>query len=205
MHPNWPHALADRIGVRGIISFTPARVGLTLHVPCEKGGHVVDVPVRSGLPPDVIAKQMLNKGWSFGSRLSCPECGRRRAKSNPDSKKIAMSTTDKPQASDAARKAKRLVYQALEDAYDDVAKRYRNGWSDDRVAKETGAAPAFVKQIREQDFGPLGEPVELASLRHEVDALRAEASASNADLIRRVDALAQKLTNICRQNGWPIT
>lgn len=220
MKSTWPSGVARRIGLSGEIQFTPTRVGLTLHIPCGKGAHLVDFEVPPGCHPDQIAKRMLGKGWTFGSKLTCPEHSRRekRARSAPITlteepavmATTATSTSAPPTPSEAARKAKRLIYQFLEDFYDDQAKAYRPGHSDESIAKETGAAVAFVREIREADFGPIGEPPEVRAIRTELAALRdAATEVQNAlgsrlnDLDARSAKLSDRLAALCRARGWP--
>ncbi|MGH6729110.1 MAG: hypothetical protein ACREBK_03060 [Sphingomicrobium sp.] len=63
------------IGASGI-TFTNARIGQTLHLPCSHD-HTVDYPVRGAMPPEKVAKNLLNKGWIVGHRLTCPEHARK--------------------------------------------------------------------------------------------------------------------------------
>lgn len=104
-----------------------------------------------------------------------------------------LVTPANPQPTEAAKKAKRLVYQALEDYYDDVRKQYRTGNSDESVAKETGAAVEFVRSIREADFGPLGPPSELEALKIEV-----------IQMGREVSEIHEKIERLYKRNGWAL-
>lgn len=193
----------------GAVDYTLSpRVGITLHVPCRKGAHVVDVKVRPGLDPNGVVKQMLNHGWTCGSNPVCPEHARKSKIKQPEKNDAPEMATapevTKPQPSDAARRAKRLVYQALEDYYDDKAKTYRPGHSDDSIAKETGAAVEFVKRIREEDFGPLGVPPELQILIDHAASLRREMTEAFASYQLRFDSFNSRIATLCRAQGWPI-
>lgn len=78
MRPTWAADTARRIGLSGQIDFTTTRCGMTLHVPCSHGdGHLVDFVVRPGLAPNGVAKAMLAKGWTVGSKIKCPEHSRK--------------------------------------------------------------------------------------------------------------------------------
>lgn len=70
-----------------------------------------------------------------------------------------------PAMSAAAKKSHRLVMQALEDYYDEAKSTYREGWTDKKVASEIGVSEASVASVREEFFGPLGEPSELTAIR----------------------------------------
>ncbi|MBF5091948.1 hypothetical protein F1640_18505 [Novosphingobium sp. NBM11] len=211
MKGTWPGAMARRIGQSGEIAFTPTRVGLTLHIPCARGNHTIDVPVEPGMHPDNVAKRMLRKGWTFGSKLACPDCSRREKRTRKEPTVMPIETTAAAQVpaesaakvqSDAAKKAHRLVMQALEDAYDENLKAYRKGWSDDRIAKETGASAKHVADIRESYFGPIGIPSEVIALFDDLAAIRQEAGQSVSALTLQIDAVSNRLTALCRANGW---
>jgi hypothetical protein len=70
----------------------------------------------------------------------------------------------------AAKRVKRLVFQCLEDAYDDIGKRYRDGHSDQTVAEATQAAIEFVRQVLEEDFDPLSAPPEILAFERRLIA-----------------------------------
>jgi len=149
--------------------------------------------INGRLPPAGIVKtHFTRRGWEISRKATCPACQRKPKMADISHAKpiLHIATTDAAK-SEAARKARRLVYQALEDRYDDVKKRYRPTYSDKTVAKECDVAEAFVKQIREEDFGPLSVPDEVQALRDEA-ALAMKAA---ADLTKRLDAL-------CLRNGW---
>lgn len=209
--------MARRIGLSGAINFTPSRVGMTLHVPCIKGNHTVDVEVEPATHPDFVAKRMLGKGWTIGSKLACPEHSRRRKKAAPDATKIkdteampAVSTkpnTAPITTSDEARLAKRLVVAELEEHYDDKAKRYRPGHCDASIAKTTGIAEATVAKIRDEFFGPTAppEPPELTAIRDEIADMRRELSSISlawAEKSEKLNHLMTLFNRIANLNGW---
>lgn len=212
MKATWPGAMARRIGLSGEIDYAVSRVGLTLHVPCAKGGHIVDVLVEPGLHPDFVAKRMLGKGWTFGSVLACPECSKRRARraNLPEETDVATAAKEGARSggemSDAARKAHRFVMMMLEEGYDENRRTYRDGWSDERIASETGASVTHVRDTRESFFGPVADPVppEFHALRADLDALRADLGQSFADLRKRAEDMATRLTGIATKNKWKV-
>lgn len=214
----------------GAVDFSIMRGAKTLHIPCEQGGHIVDVKIRQNLDPNGTVRHMLATGWTIGRRkLKCPDCqpkkspGRvahmkrlnearvgveaRLAKSRTSEEQSPMSEEQQPfiVATPAAGHAKRLIYLALEDAYDEVAKRYKTGYSDASIAAEVGMAEALVKTIREESYGPLGEPPELTTLRGELTRamgtlgqVRAAANACGTE----VERIRLRMESICSKHGW---
>lgn len=82
MRKGWANAVAHRIGLGGEIEYTAARVGQTLHVPCAHG-ETVDFFVNARMPPEAVAKKMMQAGWTIGSKLLCPAHARKPKRSEP--------------------------------------------------------------------------------------------------------------------------
>lgn len=66
----------------------------------------------------------------------------------------------------------RKVFAALEDNFDAEKGEYLHGYSDERIAKETGISIDGVKKYRIDGFGKLRAPTELDSLKREVEELQ---------------------------------
>ena len=239
MKSTWPGAVARRIGIGGEIQFTNARCGLTLHVPCRGHGrhkpHVVDVHIAPGQNPEAVAKKLLKEGWTIGHRLMCPDTQRKKAiKKMQEKESVEMPPSDLKQRAisstsdialigadlatqasptQAAGRARRLVYMALEDYYDEAHRAYKPGHCDATIAKECGVAETVVKTIREESFGPLAEPSELKGLR---DVLLAAGQTLNETTERcvaevreaaktygkTIEDVDRRLTLMARKNGW---
>ncbi len=212
----WPGAVARRVGLSGAIDFTTTRVGMTLHVPCKKGNHIVDFDVESGSHPDLVAKRMLASGWTFGSKLTCPEHSRRervarirtpKRELEPMTTPAKIETAAPMTTSDEARLAKRLVVAELEDHYDDKAKRYRAGHCDASIARTTGIAEAVVAKIRDEFFGPTAppEPPELTRLRESIADAKTELTSFSlawAEKSEKLGILVASFNKIAKQHGW---
>lgn len=68
--------------------------------------------------------------------------------------------------------AMRKVFAALEDNFDAEKGEYLHGYSDERIAKETGISIDGVKKYRIDGFGKLRAPTEMESLKREVEELQ---------------------------------
>lgn len=68
--------------------------------------------------------------------------------------------------------AMRKVFAALEDNFDAEKGEYLHGYSDERIAKETGISVDGVKKYRIDGFGKLRAPTELDTLKREVEELQ---------------------------------
>lgn len=207
--------LRRRIGADNSLTLSALRTGFTIHVPCAPGKHMVDFPCKPGLNPEGISKAMILKGWTVGSRrLCCPDCQPKKLKTVQERKEPVsnaaqtVATTGpqpnpaKPEVSEAAKRAHRMVMMLLEDQYDEANKRYRPGWDDEKVAKETGAAKAHVAATREQYFGPAGEPEQVAQLRADLLAMERQIHSTISALDTGLAAMKKRFNDECRKNGW---
>ena len=208
MRSAWASDTARRLRLSGSVDFTTTRVGQTLHIPCVKGSHIADVTISPGMSPNGVAKAMLAKGWTIGSRLICPDC--KPSKVKPEKTEMPELVAPKtlapcaPPPSDAAKKAQRMVYMALEDYYDEPKKRYKTGYDDAKVAADTGAAIAFVTKTRDEFYGPLGEPSELLEVRQEFSDIRREMKGYDEAFSQRIAAAESKMNRVCIKHGWAL-
>lgn len=202
MNSSWPKAVAQRLGIAGEVSFTTARVGQTLHLHCKKGNHIADFFVKPGQNPDAIAKLMLHKGWTIGRNLTCPDHCRKSERPKKTGPQPMEETKAKPAPSEAAKKAHRMLMMALEDYYDESTKQYRDGFSDARLAADCGCSEQHVRDTREQYFGPLTVPNDVAEFRSSLNSLRNEASQMAASVNKSIQAMEQRLDRLCKRNGW---
>lgn len=205
MNSGWPNAVARRLGLGGSVDFTTTRVGQTLHIPCRGQGrhrpHVVDVTISPGQHPDAVAKKLLNDGWTIGRRLMCPNTHKKRKeRAMPENQNEAPIVTPTP--SPAAGRARRLVYMALEEYYDEARKNYRPGRSDASIAKECGVSETLVRTIREESYGPLATPSELAAVLAQVEEFKRQAAAQYEAHKETALELEKKIDEIVRKNGW---
>lgn len=114
-------------------------------------------------PPDVIAKMARNKGWlpdmKKGEHL-CPD------HVNPE--KPVTTATDIPAISPEIR---RNIFRAIDEAYDEKAKRYVDGFDDKMIAAQVGTTWGWVARVREESFGPPGPDPEIVKLTETIAKL----------------------------------
>lgn len=160
----------------------------------------------SRLPEEVIATRFRAKGWRVEQRKDrhlCPSCvakDQEQARARRAEKEAALAE-QKPDRSPAAAVKLGELYMMLSDAYEPARKVYKPGWSDDRIAKETGLAIEFVRARREQDFGPLAPPDmtedEIASLvdgaAKTLGQIKQDAERSHAFTMERITMIEASL------------
>lgn len=198
-------------------SATARANGVTVTCDC---GETIEVNfARSRMPPVPIRNKVLQQGWRLtGKKAICPSCQKPEEKpsmvDNPVTALPSVSQTPD------ARKVHRAVMGWLEEAYNEDQRRYHDGFSDETVAKETGASVQYVAKCREDYFGPLAVPEDLIAIQkalkalddklHEADsqARRAvktitEAHVKKMETLRaEQQAIRDKLETLVVKNGW---
>lgn len=152
------HPYVDRKGGRTIKS-VPPRGHQTARLTCRKCGGFEEIGFRQIPDAGVIDAKYHARGWKTDPAV-CPEC----IKTKRENK---MSATPSPGAIAAQAK----MINLLQAHFDPDTGRYAPGWSDNRVAKETGQSPEYVAALRDEAFGKIKEPAELIKLQQDVDAL----------------------------------
>lgn len=142
------------------------RGGVVARIACQQCGIHEEWGLGSPPEPSILKRHFITRGWEVAKKGICPDCQAKKKASKsmnttkpqgvPAAQPAAKPTAaEEAKASEAAKRAKRMIYMALEDYYDEQKKCYKNGKSDKAIAAEVGASEAFVRQIRETDFGPI--------------------------------------------------
>lgn len=184
---------------------------------CSQCGATNAFNFNSLPPPEALDKKFLQRGWELDPNV-CPDCivKRKRAKAAAKAAKVAIKeqktmnavTNTKPAGALAdnpalkavsvdLHKATAKMHQLLAIHFDVDEGRYADGWNDERVAKESGMAPAHVTEVRNVAYGELKEPEEIVALRNDIKALH--------DLINETLITAQKEVNTLNNRIVEIT
>lgn len=129
----------------------------------------------SGFPHEVVTQKFSQKGWTVGRSPNHDLCpAHTRAKELRGSKIVsiqptaigakfaeALAAAPEPEAhADAPRQMekedRRIIFAKLNDVYLDEERGYDAGWTDKRVADDLHVPIAWVRTIREDNFGPEG-------------------------------------------------
>lgn len=195
---------------------------MTAHLTCSQCAADGKVKVRAVMPADQIDQKFKQAGWRLDPHL-CPACVppvRTKKEASPmatatvASAPAAIASTTTPttapaaatpvafKPSPAAMKAQAAMFQMLSEQFDSAAGRYCAGWTDERIAKETGLGIDYVRDFRVAGFGELREPEELTRMRADIEALEAlhretvaefnqSLTTLRADLARAIKALGR--------------
>lgn len=161
------------------------------HIECAQcGAH--DRWRLSALPePDIIRRHFSVRGWSIKRKPTCPQCKiKKEAKPVNNIAKIEPKPAVQLPTPDA-RAQRREAHGLIELSFDIGKGCYKEGYSDAKIAAETGASLAWVKQRREEEFGPLKQPDEIAQLRADIETIAAQLATARG-----------KLSALIAKNGW---
>ncbi len=123
---------------------------------------------------------------------------RRRKTDMPPTTTTTTSSTAKADTPQAIR-AERLMYQLLDDHYDGETHRFDEGWSDDKVAKESGVALLRVCKCREALYGrPVS--VELLKLQSEIAAAIEKAKTDKATIDGMIRTTYKDLQTLVKES-----
>lgn len=188
-------------------TIAPKGYGIDISLPCS-GGHDAPAHFEKRMPIDRLKALLTSKGWRFHGKLpTCPDC-------NKKEKPMSVTSIDVPAAPPKAatvdaRKAKREVMTWLDQSFNVEKGRYDDGVNDAFIAKETGMSEQAVGTLREEFYGPLREPVEVANFRKRiadveqaVANIETQASDTFAAIKEQVGKLASELAAIVKRNGW---
>jgi hypothetical protein len=174
-------------------------VGQVAQLTCKYCHATERVTLRRHLPATVISKIFAGKGWPVSERtkaVGCEAC-KTKFKSMKKQEKRKMSKlhiVDKGPP-DPTKLQLREIFRLLDAHFDEDARLYKNGYSDERIAEEVKVAPIIVRQERKELYAELALPPEFEAIQSEMAALRQEiesASAMLRDLAKRTERTITK-------------
>ena len=209
---------AYKLGERGrdikVDALSGTRQARMLCSYCKKSG---SINISKLLPPDIIDKKFSQKGWKVDPHV-CPTCVANEKKVRAVTKKerkemtTVTNTNAKPNGSLATNpvlkavsvdthKATAKLHQLLVLNFDPDDGCYAEGWSDERVSKESGLSLAHVAEVRNIAYGELKEPEEVAALRKDIKALNDLIGETLVAAQKEVNALNKRVSEICAKLG----
>lgn len=177
--------------------------------------------------PEMVTKAFKQAGWRLRHGVThCPKNCKRKETDMSASIKPPVISSAVPSVSEiadclnrakdfsangaaptpAAAAVRRMVYMALEDAYDE-GRGYKEGFSDDRIAKENSCAAQLVAKVREEFFGPAAppEPESIVILRRRISEAEKDVQAAKriaADAERVLTILRTDFDKLVAAQGW---
>ncbi|MCP3471352.1 hypothetical protein NLM33_13525 [Bradyrhizobium sp. CCGUVB1N3] len=161
-HARVPYGDDGRL-VRGIIARCGApncEAAVPLPVNVMANGRGTD----SNIEWQFIARKLEQKGWRIGKTATahrCPKCfnAAKFAAIRKSEEKPVVTKIEPPlqvvqeNARVMTREDRRIVFEKLNEVYIDGKVGYGRGWTDEKVATDLGVPRAWVRVIREENFG----------------------------------------------------
>lgn len=208
-----------KLGLRGrAFKIDPASGQKAATICCSLCDAVGVLPLHSLMPPEIIDKKFVQKGWELDPN-TCPDCVVKRerakaaAKAAKKEQRIMNAVTNTKPAGALAdnpalkavsvdlHKATAKMHQLLAINFDSDEGRYAEGWDDERIAKESGMSPAHVTEVRNVAYGELKEPEEITSLRNDIKALHDLINETLITAQKEVNALNNRIAEITKKLG----
>ncbi|MGY8665718.1 hypothetical protein Q3C01_25625 [Bradyrhizobium sp. UFLA05-109] len=200
-HTSVPYGEDGRL-VRGIIARCGApncEAAVPLPVNLMANGRGMD----SNIEWQFIARKLEQKGWRIGKTATahrCPKCfsAAKFSAIRKSGEKPVVNKTEQPlqvvqeNARVMTREDRRIIFEKLNDVYIDGKVGYGRGWTDEKVALDLGVPRAWVKLLREENFGDEVGNEEIHEQLAEAKTALAEMRKLEPDM-RRLLALADKI------------
>lgn len=124
-----------------------------------------------------IARKLEAKGWRIGKSRSshrCPKCfhAARMAAARKAKESAVTNTVQVVQENTRVmtREDRRIIFDKLNQVYVDGKVGYGPGWTDEKVSTDLGVPRAWVRLIRDENFG---DEVSNESIRREIEEAKA--------------------------------
>lgn len=188
-------------------------------IKCSKCGSQEKISCnnRSGsMPPEGVTARFRSKGWYVSNKEGhdiCPSCldAQKKVSSKKENNVVALKPeiiVEPPR--EMKREDRRVIFAKIEDVYLDETQGYSSGWSDKKVSADLGVPLAWVKAIREENFGSEGHNedvkaiiVEGKDLLNKIDVEMGllekaitDAGKGKDEFSKRYDHLARRLNEI---------
>ncbi len=166
---------------------------LSARIVCSHCRATDEVVLGDRRPGPWIAKRFAAAGWTVGRRAEddlCPACGTRRQRK--DLPMVATKPVPTGEISQEAIIARKVVHDLLFEHLDIPAKRFRGGWSDERIAGEAKMSAKFVVEFREKLFFKLAadpEPARFVEATAALGRLLADLDGALGEVGKATDAL----------------
>lgn len=160
-----------------------------------------------------ISQKFRARGWVIGNREGgdiCPKCieAAKKPKAKKESNVVHLQApvvaVEPPR--EMKREDRRLIFSKIEDVYLDEKQGYSTGWSDKKVADDLGVPLAWVRSIREENFGVefLNEDVkkiicDTKELLSHIDVELSLIEKASDDLQKRRDEFLKRYDHIAKR------
>lgn len=136
----------------------------------------------------IVRSWFLERGWKIYNRHAmCARCVAPKpvveVKKSPVRKETNVTNISSPKPEVVPegvraidKKTERRLYALLESYLDEVPGgwRYRDDWTDEKVAQDAGCQLWWVRRTREDAYGKLAAPPEVLDVRTDIEKLRSE-------------------------------
>lgn len=179
-------------GIQESVAQTDGSTRLVQVLPCSAKGCdcKIEVPVnQSRKPPSVIFNIARRKGWSINENKRDYLC--------PQHKKETKVTTKEPDVRQPTKEQRRAIFREIDDNYSGRA--YVSGVTDKSIGEKLKCPWAWVKDIREENFGPAGLDPELQAAINKVAELETRIAKMETDALAAFEASVRQIGDVAEE------
>jgi hypothetical protein len=138
----------------------------------------------------IVARKFTSMGWEVDLRKGkhfCPEC-----QISPQVKmeKQEVELAVVPMPRQMTRDDRRIVFEKLNDVYLDEKQGYSPPWTDEKVSVDLGVPRAWVTNVREEMFGPVGSNSDIEAAIKSACELVVEMKKGNEQIAKLMSSAA---------------
>lgn len=171
-------AMSEGIGIATAWRLNDGQRISVRRVVCAACGATAEKRHKPNAPPDQVKHSFERARWSFGKRVLCSGCSRRRSIdiTEPNITETSADAPPQPQESVpmAALKPRAPTVKEVLRISDEldlnfIDGRYRVGLSDQALADRLQIPRVIVTQVREEGYGPIKGDPEIEALRSDLE------------------------------------
>jgi hypothetical protein len=200
--------LADAVfdAAHMVIDGRPRRAMRIYCYRCGKPGTCMMNTMHHGSGADakeerIVARKFTDMGWSVDlgkGKHFCPEC---QVSPQVIAKQKEEDVAVVPMPRQMSRDDRRIIFEKLNEVYVDDKQGYAAPWTDEKVSVDLGVPRAWIAQVREEMFGPVGSNSEidgvLRSGKDLMDAL-AKHQEHGSKLLAAAEEIQKQLARISK-------
>lgn len=179
-------------GISEVVLQTEGQTRRAQTISCSEPGCSckLELPINNDRkPPDVVFNIARRKGWDINEGKRTFRC--------PQHQKESKVTTKELDARQPTKEQRRAIFREIDDNYSGRA--YATGITDKSIGEKLKCPWAWVKDIREENFGPAGLDPELQAAIRRAEELDAKIAKMETDALAAFEASVRQIGDVAEQ------
>lgn len=174
--------------------------GVMATLACSRCSATLSISFRNLCNADDMDRKFIAQGWAVDP-ARCPAHNRRNHQPRKETKTVSTDAPTFATPTPGAIAAQAKMFGLLQLHFDTESGTYGGGYSDRKVADECHLSVDLVTGVREQAFGKLRVPSEVAALKADIEALEGLLTDAVDPIRAELDKLKRRVTDCCKKFG----